>query len=86
MLIHPTPLSKLTFPLLFLIIGGGISNEEVVSKVSIIFLPIYAIRVSTIQEFIDIPCNDLTLDDLVGSLSIFELINYDNSVPEIQNH
>ena len=43
-----------------------------------ILLPIYAIRVSTIQEFRCILGNNLTLEGLVGRLTTFELSNFDN--------
>ena len=32
------------------------------------------------------PGNDLTLDELVGHFTKFETINYDNSVPKIENY
>jgi hypothetical protein len=41
-------------------------------------LPIYAIRVSAIQELRCIAGNDLTLEGLVGRLTTFELSNFDN--------
>ena len=50
-----------------------------VSKVLRTLLPIYAIRVSTIQEM---RCTtDVTLDALVGRLKNFELDNFDNYSP-----
>ena len=50
-----------------------------VSKVLRTLLPIYAIRVSTIQEM---RCtNDVTLDTLVGRLIAFDLDNFDNYSP-----
>ena len=48
------------------------------SKVLRILLPIYAIRVSTIQELICIVGNDFTLEVQVGRLTIFEISNFDN--------
>ena len=45
-------------------------------------LPIYAIRVSTIQELRCIARNDLTLEGLVGRVTAFELSNFDNYKPE----
>ena len=47
-------------------IGGVISSEEVVSYCFRTLLPIYAIRVSSIQEFRAMHGNDLTLSALVG--------------------
>ena len=41
-------------------------------------MPIYAIRVSVIQELRCISRNDLTLEALVGILIAFELSNFDN--------
>ena len=52
-----------------------------VNKVLRTLLPIYAIRVSTIQEMSCDPKNDITLDTLVGRLTSFELDNLDNYVP-----
>ena len=43
--------------------------------------PKYAIRVSDIQELRCIPGNILTLEDLVGRLTNFELDNFDNNLP-----
>ena len=48
------------------------------SKVLRTLLPIYAIRVSTIQELRCIPGNDLSLEGLVGRFTTFELSNFDN--------
>ena len=48
------------------------------SKVLRKLLPIYTIRVSTIQELRCIPRNDLTLEGLVGRHTTFELSNFDN--------
>ena len=57
----------------------------VVSKVLRTLLPIYAIRVSTIQKMRCDPNNILKLDALVGRLTTFELDNYDNYVPNFKN-
>ena len=61
--------------------GGDIEEKIVVSKVLITLLPIYAIRVSTIQEMRCDPNNKISLDALVGRLTTFELDNFDNYVP-----
>ena len=45
-------------------------------------MPIYAIRVYAIQELICILGNDLTLEDMVGRLTIFELSKFDNYIPK----
>ena len=52
------------------------------SKVFKTLLPVYGIRVSTIQELICIPGNKLKLEGLVGRLTTFELSNFDNYKPE----
>ena len=44
-------------------------------------LPIYAIRVFVVQEFICTPSNDLTLDSLVGRLKKISLAYFDNYTP-----
>lgn len=67
------------------VVGGIINDEDVVSKALRTLLPIYAIRVSSIQEFRAILGNVLTLDALVGSLTTFELSNFDNSLPKVEN-
>ena len=57
---------------------GHIDDDIVLGKVLRKLLPIYAIRVSTIQELRCIPRNNLTLEGLVGRLTTFELSNFDN--------
>ena len=49
---------------------GKIDDDTVLSKVLRTLLPIYAIRVSPIQELRCIPRNDLSLEGLVGRLTI----------------
>lgn len=44
-------------------------------------LPIYAIRVSIIQELRCTPSNDLTLDSLIVKIVAFELSNFDTYSP-----
>ena len=65
--------------------GGDIKETIVVSKVLRSLLPIYPIRVSTIQEMRCDPNKKLTLDALVERLVAFELDNYDNYVPISKN-
>lgn len=60
---------------------GKLEDEIVVSKVLRTLLPIYAIRVSSIQEIIYDIKNDITLDALVERLTIFELDNFDSYHP-----
>ena len=61
--------------------GGDIDDKIVVRKVLRTLLPIYAIRVSSIQEMRCDPNRNITLDALVGRLTTFELDNYDNYIP-----
>ena len=61
---------------------GQIDDDIVLSKVLRKLLPIYAIRVSAIQELRCILGNDLTLEILVGRLTIFELSNFENYKPK----
>ena len=65
--------------------GGDIKDETIVSKVLRILLPIYAIRVSSIQEIRCETNHKITLDTLVGRLIAFELDNFDNYVPSSKN-
>lgn len=62
-----------------------IDDVTVVNKVLKTLLPIYAIRVSSIQKMRCDPNNDITLDVLVGRLIAFELDNFDNYVPNSSN-
>lgn len=62
-----------------------IEDETMVSKFLRTLLPIYAIRVSEIQEMRCNPKNDITLDAVVGILTTFEKDNYDNYVPSFSN-
>ena len=55
-----------------------VDDANVISKVLRTFLPINAIRVSTIQELRCIPGNKLNLEGIVGRLTAFELSNFDN--------
>ena len=48
-------------------------------------LPIYAIRVSTVQEVRCDSSNKIGLDALVGRFTTFELDNFDNYVPASKN-
>ena len=64
---------------------GTIKDVKVVSKVLRTLLPIYVIRVSSIQEMRCDPNNKITLDTLVGRLTAFELDNYDNYTPSSRN-
>ena len=65
--------------------GGDIKEETIVSKVLRTHLPIYAIRVSTIQEMRCASNYKMTLDALVGRLTAFELDHFDNYVPTSKN-
>ena len=61
---------------------GKIDDETILRKVLRTLFPIYAIRVSAMQELRCIPGNDLTLEGQVDRLSSFELSNFDNYKPE----
>ena len=61
--------------------GGDIDEKIVVSKVLITLIPIYAIRVSSIQEMRCDPNSNITLDALVLKLITFDLDYFDNYVP-----
>ena len=64
---------------------GEIKDETIISKVLRTLLPIYAIRVSTIQERRCEENHKITLDAIVRRLTTFELDNYDNYVPASKN-
>ena len=66
-------------------VGEIIEDATIVSKVLRTLLPIYAIRVSAIQEMRCDPTKVITLDSLVGRLTTFELDNFDNYVPNSSN-
>ena len=60
---------------------GEIKEETIVNKILKKILPIYAVRVFSIQEVRCDPNNKIGLDALVGRLTGFELDNFDNYVP-----
>ena len=62
--------------------NGVLDDETIINKVLRTLLPIYVIRVSTIQELRCIPITKLTLEGIVGRLTTFELSNFDNYRPE----
>ena len=64
---------------------GEIKDETIISKVLKTLLPIYAIRVFSIQERRCEENHKITLDAIVGRLTTFELDNYDNYVPASKN-
>jgi hypothetical protein len=65
--------------------GGIIEYVTMAKKVLITLLPIYEIKMSTIQEMRCDPNNKITLDAPVGRLIVFELDNYDNYTPSSSN-
>ena len=65
--------------------GGEIKEETIVSKILRTLFPIYAVRLSVIQEVRCDPNNKIGLDALVGRLTAFELDNFDNYVPASKN-
>ena len=63
-------------------LGGQFDEDTVNSKYLRNFLPIYAIRVSAIQELRCIPGNNLSLEGIIGRLTAFELSNFDSYEPD----
>lgn len=61
--------------------NGKIEDETIIRKVLRTLLPIYAIRVSTIQELRCTLGNALTLEGVIGRLTTFEMSNFDNYTP-----
>ena len=58
-------------------------EEETVNRKYLrTLLPIYAIRVSAIQELRCVQGNTLTFEGIVGRLTAFELSNFDNYKPK----
>lgn len=53
--------------------NGNIDDETIIRNFLRTLLPIYAIKVSAIQELRCAPSNNLTLEGLVGRLTAFEL-------------
>ena len=64
---------------------GDIKEKNIVRKVLKNILPIYVIRVSTIQKMRCDLKNKLASDALVGRLTTFELDKYDKYVPNSKN-
>ena len=65
--------------------AGDIKEETVISNVLRTLLPIYAIRVSAIQERRCEANHNINLEAIVGRLTAFELDNFDNYVPASMN-
>ena len=61
---------------------GHLDDETIISKVLRTLLPIYDIRVLTVQELRWILGTKLTLEGIVGRLTAFELSNFDNYRPK----
>lgn len=59
-------------------LGGQLEDDTINKKYLRTLLPIYAIRVSAIQELRCVLGNALTFEGIVGRLSVFELSNFDN--------
>lgn len=67
-------------------LDGVINEDTMVSKILRTLFPIYAIKIFAIHENRSTPNNTLTLDNLIGKLTTFELNNYDNSVvPNVES-
>ena len=58
--------------------NGVLDDETININFLRSLLPIYAIRVSSIQELRCILGNKITLEGIVGTLTTFELSNFDN--------
>ena len=65
--------------------NAKIDDEILLRKFLRILLSIYAIRVSVIQELRCVSGSNLTLEGLVGRLTVFELSNFDNFKLEMLN-
>ena len=63
-------------------LGGQLDEDTVNSKYLRTLLPIYAIRVSAIQELRCVPGNNLSFEGIIGRLTAFELSNFDNYRPD----
>ena len=63
-------------------LGSQLDDDTINSKFLRTLLPIYAIRVSAIQELRCIPGNNLSLEGIIGRLIAFELSNFDNYRPD----
>ena len=64
---------------------GDNKDETIISKFLITILPIYEIRVSSLQERRCETNHKINLDALVWRLTTFELDDYDNYVPASKN-
>ena len=64
--------------------NGNIGDEIAIRKVLRTLLPIYAIRVSIIQELRCTPSNNLNLESFKRGLIAFEMFNFDNFTPTIE--
>lgn len=62
-------------------LSGQLDDDIFNSKFLRTLLPIYAIRVSAIQELRCVPGNNLSLEGIIGRLTTFELSNFDNYRP-----
>ena len=63
-------------------LSGHLDDDTINRKFLRTFLPIYAIRVSAIQELRCVPRNNLTFEGIVGRLTTFELSKFDNYKPQ----
>ena len=62
-------------------LGGQLSEETICSEYLRTLLPIYAIRVSAIQELRCVPGNILSFEGIIGRLTTFEISNFENYKP-----
>ena len=59
-------------------LGGQLEEETITRKYLRILLPIYAIRVSAIQELRCVKGNTLSFEGIIERLTAFKLSNFDN--------
>lgn len=62
-------------------LSGQLDDDTINNKFLRTFHPIYAIRVSAIQELRCVPGNNLSLEGIIGRLTAFDLSNFDNYRP-----
>lgn len=64
---------------------GKIEDSTMVSKVLRSLLPVYAIRVATIQELRSIDKSKASLDSIIAKLTAYELNSFDGSVQKTES-
>ncbi|GLJ11241.1 hypothetical protein SUGI_0148320 [Cryptomeria japonica] len=64
--------------------GGKVEDATMVSKVLRTLLPVYTIQVAAIQELKSIDKTKVTLDSVIGKITVFELNGYDGSAQKYE--